>query len=185
MNYHMNEKRQFIQWLLENYRHENPGVDFLLDYISQDPSLLKYVEFTDQASYAPRALYVSYLLDAHQPFVYYKDHKSFVLSDQAFHDIRLNSQGQKEVFFIEIDIPNIYEALMSFGILADNPYRPQDQGYEAGLDDMLNQWSLTGQTHFLKKSMDTALDEKDYALAEALLNRLENIRGGLHEGPLE
>src|SRR5699024_12306449 len=97
-------KRQFLKWLISNYQHSNPSVNYLLQFLSTNSELMNNILFTDGAKYASRGIYISFNTNTKLPFIYYKDQLSYTLRDQAFPDIRLNNRVFKQVCSSEVDM---------------------------------------------------------------------------------
>lgn len=170
-------KRQFIQWLLEHFRHSNEEVNQFLYYLMTEPQAITYVAFTEASHYTPNGIYISYKTKTDTPFVYYKQHKQFFLPEQVFHDFRLNMQVRQEPFYFEIDIPNIYLVLYEFNVFDENPYLPPNPNVESFLSQDLDTLSRQVRLKQLREKIDQSLLEKDYAQVEYYLELLEQEKG--------
>lgn len=173
-----NNKLAFLSWLLDHFRHENPSVNYLLKYIATTPSVLNNIEFTEASNYAPRGLYISYLHQSNPSFIYYKDQRPYHLSDQAFHDIRLNQTWPTEIFYIEINIPNGYGNLLYFDVFEENPYIPTTDITFTQLENYLESISQDAYRKRLDYLINRSLANKDFGKLGDYLSLLENLEGG-------
>lgn len=174
----MNErKQQFIRWLLDNYKHSNPSVNYLLQFLSTHTEYLPKIRFSEAVKYAPRGIYISYQNNSPEPFIYYKDHFSYSLSDQAFHDLRLNNQFNKQDFYIEFNIPDLYKELYRFDVFEDNPYIPEDDKDLQKFERVLYELSFEAKVMNLKVELDKALEEHNFEEADFILKQIEILKG--------
>lgn len=169
-------KLKFIRWILSNYQHANPSVNFLLEYLSSHEEYLSQIHFSEAVKYAPRGIYISYQNNSPLPFIYYKDQFSYTFSDQAFHDMRLNNKLNKQDFYIEFNIPNSYEELFHFDVFEENPFLPQDNqtlnAFEAELTDI----SINAKIQYLRQELDLALERHNFEKASFILNEIESLK---------
>lgn len=173
-------KQNFLKWLLLTYKHSDPSVNFLIDFLASNPNILKLVRFSDAAKYAPRGLYISYKVQERHPFIYYKDNHSYSQSEQAFHDIRLNAFRLTEPIFIEVDIPEKYQEMYRFDVFEENPYIPRDNAVEEGIQQMLDNYSYEGRLKYLKDCLDRSLESQNYEESEYYLNQIQQLKGERH-----
>lgn len=179
---HYNQrKRQFLQWVLERYRHEDPAVTYLLQFLMTQPDYIEHIVFSEQVKYAPRGIYISYQTNTAVPFVYFKDKLSYTRSEQAFHDIRLNQLFTKETFYIELNIPDFYAQLYARDLFTENPYAPVDETLVTSLDSALYQMSYQVELRHLNEQLNMALEERDFEAANQLAQRIEQLKGAEHE----
>lgn len=172
-------KRQFIEWLIKNFKHVHPTVNFLMKYLASHPELLDRIEFSDASKYAPNGLFISYQENPMNPFVYYKGPHKYTDSNQAFHDIRLNQLRDDITYYIELDIPNYYQEVFSFDIYKNNPYIPAEDHQLDQLDYYLTQLSSQTKLKDLEQQFDQAIERSSFEEAEALLKQIHAIRGEL------
>ncbi|WP_028125776.1 YpiB family protein [Eremococcus coleocola] len=170
-------KRAFIEWLMQHYRHANPSVNYLLKYIASQPNLLNRIEFSENCKYAPRGLYISYYRNSDQPFVYYKDQLSYTLSEQAFHDLRMSGRFDEPVYYIELNIPNLYQELMKFDVFEENPFTPQENN-QADLDEYLFEMSFQAKMTELQAGINRALEVNNFEEVDYLLKQIEDLSKG-------
>ncbi|MDO4775257.1 MAG: YpiB family protein [Aerococcaceae bacterium] len=174
-------KRQFIQWLLANYQHVNPSVTYLLHYLMTQPHYIDSIAFSERVKYAPRGIYISYQNNTETPFMYFKDKLSYTLSEQAFHDLRLNQQFTKEIFYVEINIPEFYQQLYALDLFVENPYAPTDDEWEAQAEWTLRRISLVAEIKQLNQQLNQALEANDFELASLYLKQMEQRKGELDD----
>ena len=170
-------KKDFIQWLLTNFKHENPSVNYLLRYISNNPEILKLIEFSDAVNYAPRGLFISFNQNDSNSFIYYKENLQYTNSDQAFHDLRLNLNRNKNIYYIELDIPNCYKEMYAFNVYQENPYIPFEARDLSDLDNYLTNLSKEVKVKQLQQALNQAVDNNEFDLAEECMQQLEELRG--------
>lgn len=170
-------KRQFLQWLLEHYKHNNPVVNQFLYFLMTEPNCIQYVTFTEESHYTPRGIYISYKTKTQYPFVYNKEFRKYTLCEQAFHDFRLNFQMNREQFYIEIDIPNIYAVLGMFDIFEENPYLENKQLLSPATEESLDALSLVAKHQYWRKMIDEGLSTHNYEQVEYYLQLLEREKG--------
>ncbi|HBY89236.1 MAG TPA: hypothetical protein DEO37_02085 [Aerococcaceae bacterium] len=170
-------KRQFLKWLISNYQHSNPSVNYLLQFLSTNSELMNNILFSEGAKYAPRGIYISFNSNTKLPFIYYKDQLSYTLSDQAFHDIRLNHRFSKQDFYVELDIPHLYQQLYRFDVFEDNPYIPGNLQFLVDLEDSLYQISLETKLSLLNKGLNTALEKYDFDKVSYYLTQIKKLKG--------
>lgn len=175
-------KREFLKWLLNNYHHENPSVDYLLNYLMTQPDIISIISFSDKVKDTPRGIYISFQNNDKQSFVYYKDHLKYTSSDQAFHDLRFSHRFADDVFYIEVDIPDMYQKLYYFDVFDENPYKKnQANDLNEELDNKLNEISHSTGIKMLKQEIDRALDNNQFEKVEYYLTQLEKLRGKNNE----
>ncbi|MBD3948311.1 YpiB family protein [Tuanshanicoccus lijuaniae] len=170
-------KRQFLQWLLHHFKHQNPVVNHFLQFLMTEPNCIQYVSFTEACDYSPRGIYISYLTHTDTPFIYYKQNKAFTKCEQAFHDFRLNAQMSREQFYIEIDIPNVYAVLYEFDIFEENPYLPIEQEKIDEVEQVLEQLTVDAQIKNWQELIDEGLAQHNYEQVEYYLQLIEKARG--------
>lgn len=166
-------KRQFLQWLLQHFKHADIQVNQLIRYLMSEPNGIEYVVFTEASHYTPRGIYISYKTKTDRPFVYYKDHLQYSSCEQAFHDFRLNTKINRAPYYFEIDIPNVYLVMSEFDVFEDNPYLPEDQGLEQVLSQGLDLLSYQVQVKKWRELIDEGLLSKNYEQVEYYLQLLE------------
>lgn len=172
-------KRQFIEWLLKRHQHANPAVTYLLNFLMTQPHIIDQVVFSEHVKYAPRGLYISYQSNTKVPFIYYKDQLSYTQCEQAFHDLRLNMQFEKKTYYIELNIPDMYQQLFQWDIFVDNPFLPEDQELIQSTERHLNQLSIEATIKQLKRRMDLALENHHFEEVSHCVNQIEQLRGEL------
>lgn len=170
-------KRQFLDWLIKHFKHQNPVVNQFLYFLMTEPNCIQYITFTEQSHYTPRGIYISYHTKSNQPFVYYKDFRKYTLCEQAFHDFRLNYQVNRDQFYLEIDIPNVYAVLYKFDIFEENPYLPKDEQFEENTDVFLEQLTLDVQIKIWRQKIDEGLSKHNYEQVEYYLQLIEKAKG--------
>lgn len=178
-------KREFLTWLLTNFQHENPTVNYLLNYLRVQPDLIQYIHFSENVKYTPRGIYISYQQNTAVPFLYYKNKLSYTSCEQAFHDLRLNAQFTKERFYVELNIPNYYMQTSVIDIFEENPYYPLHEELSESLEEDLHLINQSVRLNQLRQSLDEALDAAQFETADYLINQIEQIKddieGELHE----
>lgn len=174
-------KRQFLQWLLHHFKHNDPVVNHFLQFLMTEPNGIQYVSFTESCDYTPRGIYISYLTHTDKPFVYYKNHRQFQLCEQAFHDFRLNMQITKEQFYIEIDIPRIYAVLYEFNIFEENPYLPVEEDRLVEAEAWLDALAQNTQIKVWREKIDEGLAAHNYEQVEYYLQLIEKTKGDTNE----
>lgn len=170
-------KRQFLIWLTMHYKHSNASVNYLLTYLSNHVDMMKHIKFSDGVKYSPRGIYISYQSHSTLPFIYYKDKLSYTLSEQAFHDIRLNHRLYRHDFYIELNIPNLYQELYRFDIFEENPYVPENIRALQYLEDNLYQLAIEAKLNILNKNLNKALQDHNFDEVTYYLNQIEKLKG--------
>lgn len=170
-------KQQFLRWLVSNYDHKNPSVNFLIQFLSTHEDLMSHIRFSEDVKYAPRGIYISYQENSSLPFIYYKDQLSYTLSDQAFHDIRLNQRLYRQDFYIELNMPHMYQELYRFDIFEPNPYLPENIEAVQEMEEALYQITVEAKVKVLKKDLDKALEQHNFEEVNYFLNQIEKLKG--------
>ena len=170
-------KRQYLAWVLANYQHEEQGVNFLLNFLMTEPDYIQYIEFSDKVEYTPRGIYISYAQHTAVPFLYYKDQHAYPSYEQAFHDLRLNSQFQKETFYLELNIPDYISSLCAYNLLVEHDYMPVNRELEQQLEQGLAQVAQAMKLRQLKEAVDQALDDNAFERVNQLLQEIEQLEG--------
>lgn len=170
-------KRQFLLWLTTHYKHSNPSVNYLLHFLSTNSELMKYIKFSEGVKYSPRGIYISYQANSTLPFIYYKDKLSYTLSDQAFHDIRLNNKLYRHDFYVELNIPNLYQELFRFDIFEENPYVPENIRSLQELENNLYQIAIEAKLKILNKNLNKALQDHNFDEVTYYLSQIEKLKG--------
>ena len=112
------------------------------------------------------------------PFRYYKEGKSYSSCEQAFHDLRLNTQGGQPVtFYIELNIPDYIATLYRYDLFTQPDYLPEDSAFLDQLEMRLTQVTRQVRRKQLKEQVDLALDQGAFDLVNQLLNQLEELEG--------
>lgn len=169
-------KRQFLIWLTTHYKHQNASVNYLLSFLSKHVDLMKYLKFSEGVKYAPRGIYISYQTHSTLPFIYYKDQLSYTLSDQAFHDIRLNHRLYRHDFYIELNIPSLYQELFRFDIFEENPFLPENIRALQNMEDQLHQLSIEAKLNILHQNLNKALIEHKFDEVTYYLSQIEKLK---------
>lgn len=174
----INERKiKFIRWILSNFQHANPSVNYLLEFLSSHKEYMPNIRFSEAVKYAPRGIYISYQNNSPIPFIYYKDQFSYTFSDQAFHDMRLNNKLAKDDFYFEFNIPNSYKELFLFDVFEENPYIPKDDKAQEDLEIELNNISINARITYLRQELDQALEKHNFEKASYILNEIESLKG--------
>ncbi|MBG9983712.1 YpiB family protein [Aerococcaceae bacterium DSM 111022] len=178
MSSNKNLKREFIRRILEKYRHDDRGVNYLLKFILEHDELLNNIEFTEHSNYAPRGLYISFLLDGEQSFVYFKDELAYFYQEQAFHDLRLHQQEQ---YFVEIVLPERDLDELHGQLIVANPYSPDYIIQQNQVESYLDHLTQSVYIQKLERQINKALETQDFALMDKLVLELERYRGEVHD----
>lgn len=169
-------KRQFLIWLTTHHKHKNASVNYLLSFLSKHIDLLEYLKFSEGVKYAPRGIYISYQTNSTLPFIYYKDQLSYTLSDQAFHDIRLNQRLYRHDFYIELNILNLYQELFRFDIFEENPFLPENIRALQNMEEQLQQLSIEAKLNLLHQNLNRALLEHKFDEVTYYLSQIEKLK---------
>lgn len=175
------KKRQFLEYVVNEYKHINPSVTYLLNYLIRQPDIIDTIVITDQVKYAPRGIYISYQYKSAVPFVYYKNQRTYTRYEQAFHDMRLNMMYHKELFYMELSIPNYYQLAYAFDVFEENPFVPQDSELIETTDMSLAKISEQAYLRYITTQLDEALDNHNYEQADYYVNLIEQLKGKDYE----
>lgn len=178
---HNQRKRQFIDYVLQKYHHVNPTVTYLLNFLKTQPDIINSIVFTENVKYTPRGIYVSYQQNTQVPFVYYKDQLSYTLCEQAFHDIRLSTKFENQIFYLEFNTPDYFQQLYYLDIFEENPFMPQDDELILKTDAHLERLSIEATIQQLNKKLDGALDKHQFEQVNYYWKQIEQLRGELDE----
>lgn len=173
-------KRKFLQWLLSSYKHVNPSVTYLLNFLMTQPNLIDTIAFSEHVKYAPRGIYISYQQNTAVPFVYFKEKLSYTLSEQAFHDLRLNQQFSNETFYLEVNIPDYFQQLYALDLFVENPFAPEDENLDLQAEHELKKICLEAEIVQLNQKLNSALEENDFETASICLKQIEQRKGELN-----
>lgn len=180
MNERNQRKRDLLQWIVNNFVHENPSINYLINYISENEELLDRIEFSDASRYAPRGLYISYVRNQQNPFIYFKNQLSYTQSEQAFHDLRLNAQRNNTVFYVEFDLPNINEVLYQANLFVENPYRPEDDQTRR-LHAYLMKMSGKAALSYYQQQINESLAANKFELTDYYVNKIEALKRAFND----
>lgn len=160
-----NEKKGFLQWLLENHKMKRRESVWIFNYMISHEELLKNIHFVDNAHYCPRAMVISATKSEGVPFRFYRGDNKTVDAEKAFNDMRLNTE---EKMFIQVNFPDKYKSVEYAAVHEENAYVPDNtesslknkEIAERLIAEHLDQ--LENET--LYKQIDAALDSGDKAL---------------------
>lgn len=169
-------KQAFLRQLITRHPHPHYEVRALLQYFISQASCLDYLEFSDQVVYAPRGLFIRYQNLADQAALsYYKASYCYEAIDQAFHDFRLNALQEKNIFYLEIDLPDFYYEGLKQDVLVDNPFQPLYLGQLDQIRDETQALSQHARRQVIMHQIDQALEAKNYDLVESYLGQLNQL----------
>jgi uncharacterized protein YpiB (UPF0302 family) len=86
------EKKNFLEWFLENYELQKRESAWLLTYLMSDENLLEKIRFVDELHSTERSIFMSTRCVKEISFKFTKGNLVTTDVERAFHDIRLNSE---------------------------------------------------------------------------------------------
>ncbi|MGO4936912.1 YpiB family protein [Fundicoccus sp. Sow4_H7] len=170
-------KREFLTQIVNRYEHVNPSVTYLMNYLIKQPNIMETIVFTDQVKYAPRGIYVSYQYNSAVPFIYYKNQRTYTNYEQAFHDLRLNMMYKKELFYLELNVPQYFQLAYVLDVFEENPFVPEDEDLLKNTNQTLNHLSTQAYIKYITQQLDEALDQHNYEQADYFVNLIEQLKG--------
>ncbi|MGX7108563.1 YpiB family protein [Facklamia miroungae] len=172
----LQEKHQFLNWIIFNHPHPNREIMIFLAYLQMKHDELQWLEFSHDVIYAPRGIKISYQTSLNQPLIYYKGHYIYHRIDQAFHDFRLNSLKKEQSFYFEFDFPDFEVEAMRRGILKDNPFTPVTLKVIDQVNYELDHLSRKVYKKLIMEKIDSALENHNFDLINQWIDQ---YRSGL------
>ncbi|EFI84549.1 Uncharacterized conserved protein [Listeria grayi] len=166
----INDKKDFIRWLLDNHQMKIRESMWVLNYIAGHDQILKYAHFVDSLEGYKRGLSLGAHGSNAEPFRFFKENIVTTDPEKAFHDIRLNWD---EDLYIELHFSGARLSPEYALVREENPHALLHLDDEAKdeaktfLDESISVFAKEN----LMKQVDKALDERNeedfYKLAEA------------------
>ncbi|WP_163654159.1 ReoY family proteolytic degradation factor [Listeria sp. PSOL-1] len=156
----IDEKKDFIRWLLNHYQMKMREAMWVLNYVSGHDQIIQYVHFVDDLSGVSRGLILAAEGSSGEPFRFFKGNLATSDPEKAFHDIRLN---WNEDLYIQLDFENAMNSPEYALVRTDNPHlglQLNDEEKELA-KKFLDQTSLFFSKKNVLEKIDQALDEKD------------------------
>ncbi|WP_062046816.1 ReoY family proteolytic degradation factor [Bacillus sp. JCM 19034] len=172
----VSEKKDFLKQFLNEYELKRRECTWLLNYLMNHDSIMKYVHFVEKAAHTPKGLIISAKGVDQLPFSFHKQYHVTTDTEKAFHDIRLN---HTEDVYIELHFreSNRYPPYVS--VLEENPFVPKnvelDKVYDEAASFILTRSLTDYRKQLLKKEIDRALDERNHTLFMELLEELKKL----------
>ncbi len=168
------DKKEFLKSFLQHFELKRRECAWLLNYLMNDDRLMERVHFVENAEMTPKALIISTKGVDSIPFSFHKERHVTTDAEKAFHDIRLNPD---EDVYIELRFVGAKQYFPYLAVLEDNPYLPENRElqkmYEKEVEKLINASLVQYRRKRLLEEIDEALDKKDKALFERLVNELE------------
>lgn len=155
----INEKKDFIRWLLDNHQMKIRESMWVLNYIAGHDQILKYAHFVDNLEGCKRGLSLSAHGSKTEPFRFFKETIVTIDPEKAFHDIRLNWD---EALYIELHFSGARLSPEYALVREENPFAttPINKEAENEAETFLDQSLTLFAKENLMKQIDKALDEK-------------------------
>lgn len=170
----VNEKKEFIRWFLNEYQLKRRECIWILNFLMSNDSLLEKVHFVDQVKYCPRGIVMSTTCIDEVPFRFYKQSVMTTDAEKSFHDLRIN---HTEEIYIQLNFKDGKRSYQYIAVLEENPYIPVNKKLmekdQELVESFLDYTLITYRKNELMKQIDEALDQKDQALFERLVNDLK------------
>lgn len=101
------EKKDFIRYLLKKHEPKRRECVWILSYITSDVKLLEKVRFTDDARSKPLGMVIGFQNTDVIPFRYYIGNVMSADVEKVFHKLRL--LGEDEKMYIELNYPSKHQ----------------------------------------------------------------------------
>lgn len=155
----LEEKKSFIGWFLDRHQLKRRESMWILNYLLNHDIVLNKVHFVEDVETTPRGIMMSTVGMDNEPFLFYKDGKSFSDPEQAFHEVRLNWH---EDMYLELVFREPWKTEEYLAILEDNPYHrwndtiPKDVKKDA--EHAIIHLNLSEKKQVMLKLIDEALE---------------------------
>ncbi|EUJ32935.1 hypothetical protein MFLO_04930 [Listeria floridensis FSL S10-1187] len=156
----VDEKKEFIRWLLNTHQMKMREAMWVLNYIAGHDQIMKYVHFVDDLEGRSRGLVLSAHGVDNEPFRFFKGNITTSDPEKAFHDIRLNWDDNLyiELHFKEAISSPEYALVREESLSQDLKIGDEEMLLaEKFLDQMISDFEL----EVLKREIDEVLDNRD------------------------
>jgi len=177
----LENKKIFLQWLLDTFYVENDEVRWLLEFLIENDDYLKIIRFTDHAEYCPRAIILRVKNFRKITFQFHKGEVVTTDVDKSYHDLRLMKQTS---MFMQVDFDPFNRPFLYGQVLEKNPYLEDDlssYGKKNAKKPQLKKENTQHYIKLLKKKIDLALDRKDEQKFYELTYQLKMLEKQLNQ----
>lgn len=171
-----NDKKDFIQWFLSNFKLKQLEATWILTYLVEHDELLAHVHFLTDVKNCPRAMILTSKCSDQVPFLFYKGQ---VITDnpaKLFHDIRMNPE---EKLYIQLNASWKSQHYFYMAIQGDHPFvRNQLQTIQQDqeiTERLLSDLEYDFQKKILKDQIDVALDKMEESKFLRLTKELDQL----------
>lgn len=170
------DKRRFLNWFVSHEAFAKREVSWILNYLANHESILKYVYFVEKARRTPRGITICTQRFYGEPISLFIDGEVFHDSDQIFHEIRLNWQ---DPLYIECQFSNSWGNELYLGILEDNPYYrwndTMDTQTLARVENYFKKETIQAEISELYQQIDQALESNDQVTFMELSEKVNQL----------
>lgn len=171
MSVSVQEKRDFLDWLLQRYPQESHEMIWFLEELMIDDRLLDCVHFVEQISACPKGVIMTKSQTSPFTFTFFKGKVSTENVYTAYHEIHLYNH---ENFFVQVNFPEsqrnpFYRAVLE----ADKLFKQQAKETTEAL---LNQLLHTGKISHVKEKINDALERGDYTAFMIYSSQLKKMQ---------
>lgn len=158
----INEKKNFLNWLVNNVSFKQRETIWILNYLINHEAILANVHFVEQAEKTQRGLQIrddSFVGAAMTLFI---GDKAFFDSDQIFHEMRLNWRNP---LYLECFFRDAWKNSLYLSILEDNPAAPWNEQISSEITDEIERFFKEEETRqkiaILYRQIDCAIENGD------------------------
>jgi len=170
------EKKEFIQWFLNNYQLKKRENVWILNYLVNHPELLANVHFVREIKLCPRSIIMSTHCSKETAFRFYKNQLATTDAEKAFHDIRLN---RDEALYVKLNFKNARQSPDYMAVVEENPFMTNEyfitEEDKQSAKELLDYSVYRYKRNQLKREIDLALDQLDQKKFLELSDKLYNL----------
>lgn len=162
MSINVQEKKQFLNWLVSNVSFHRREVSWILNYLANHEAILANVHFVENAAKTNRGLVIRSADGSDTPVLLTIEKQIFQDTDQIFHEIRMN---WKKPLYLECIFPSSWENPAYLAVLEDNPFDRWNDHVDDSMKKKVEQYFVTeeerSKINSLYHQIDLALENGD------------------------
>lgn len=175
MGISVQDKRVFLQWILNNFTLRRRECHWILNYLMGPNSHLDNLTFVDEG--VPLTQFGLHITDnnTHKRCKFYYQGVTTDDMEKAFHAIRQN--GQDEKFYIQFELKFSDDERVKFlNIVQDNPHIPSTFALSRKAEMFMHSAMYLFERERLHEQIDEALSVGDKELFLELTDKLKEVR---------
>ncbi|WP_025027044.1 YpiB family protein [Caldalkalibacillus mannanilyticus] len=171
------EKRSFLKWFLEQHRLKRTDARIILEYILKNHHILENISFSNKVKVSGRSIVISSMNSDEIGFRFYNAESKTEDVSKALTSLMLNPTDKVYLIlhFHGKLLNQRYTQLVGHSGLENLRRNEQFNKYSKEADAIIEKVFREQEIQKIKQQIDEALDLKDAALFESLVQKLKKL----------